>query len=263
MKSGFGDDWLRIGPLKILLDGGIGACTAAMSEPYAKPPENRGILWMEQPELNALVQRAFDADFQVAVHAIGDRAIETVLTAFELVLSGTPLSDHHFRIEHLSLPLGDQLERVARLGLFITSQPIFVKEAGDSYLTNLGEDKANQALPFKRLIDANIPLAGSSDSPVSCYEPMQGIQAAVTRRTAGGVVLGPDQKLSVKKALRMYTLGGAWASREQDIKGTIVEGKLADMVVLARDPYQTPPDELGSIDVDMTILNGKIVYRKA
>lgn len=263
LASGFGDDWLRVGPLKILLDGGIGARTAAMSEPYANDPGNRGILWMEQPELNALVQRAFDSGFQVATHAIGDRAIESALTAYEQVLTGSPRPDHRFRIEHLSLPLGDQIERVANLGIFINSQPIFVKEAGDAYLANLGEVKAHLALPFKRLLDAHIPLAGSSDSPVSCFAPMQGIQTAVTRCTANGVVLGPDQRLSLEEALRMFTLGGACASGEQNIKGTITEGKLADMVVLSQDPFQTHPDELGSIEIDMTILNGQIVYRKS
>lgn len=262
LQTGIGDNRLRLGPLKILLDGGIGARTAAQSQPYHNEPNNCGILWMEQKELNDLVERAYRAGFQVATHAIGDRAIRSALDAYERVLRQWPRSDHRLRIEHFTLPLGDLVERVAQLGVVITSQPVFLYEAGWNYVTNLGETRAREVFPFRRILEAGVSLAFSSDSPVSSFVPLAGIQAAVSRRTQMGDVIGSGQELSVAEALCQYTLGSAYASGEEGIKGSLTAGKLADLVVLNRDPLQTPADELATIEVDMTVVGGQIVYQR-
>lgn len=260
LRTGFGDDRLRVGPLKVFMDGGIGARTAAMHEPYANEPENRGITRMEQEELNELVERAHRAGFQIGCHAIGDRAIEAVLDAYERVLERWPRADHRYRIEHCGLPSGDLLDRMAKLDVLPVPQPIFLREGGDPYLRNLGEERAHQVYPLRRFLDAGFPISGSSDSPVSSFAPLIGIETAVTRRTWDGQTLGPGQEVTLEEALRMYTLNGAYASFEEHIKGSIKVGKLADLVVLERDPFQVPPDKVADISVEMTIVGGEIVY---
>lgn len=262
LPTGFGDPWLQVGPLKILLDGGIGARTAAQTEAYEHEPDNRGIMWMEQDALDDLVLRAHQAGFQVATHTIGNRAVEAVLTAYRRALNRLPRPDHRLRIEHLSLPLGDQVERVASMGIVVGTQPVFIYEAADTYITNLGRTRGEQVLPFRKLLDAGVPLAGSSDSPVASYVPMLSIQAAVTRRTQTGGIVGIGQEVTVAEALHMYTLGGAYASREEQIKGSLVPGKLADLVVLDRDPFDVPADELSEIAVDMTVIGGEVAYQR-
>jgi len=262
LRTGFGDDRLKIGPLKIFTDGGIGACTAAMREPYTKDPENRGILWMEQEELNGLVERAHSAGFQIGSHAIGDRAIESVLDAYERVLTPCPRADHRYRIEHCGSPFGELLDRIVKMGVLPVPQPIFLNEGGDPYIKNLGAERAHQLYPLRDFLDAGLPISGSSDSPVSSFSPLKGIQTAVTRRTWDGQTLGPGQETTLTEALRMYTLNGAYASFEEHIKGSIKVGKLADFVVLEQDPFQSPLDELSDINVDMTIVGGEIVYQK-
>lgn len=262
LSTGFGDNRLRLGPLKILLDGGIGARTAAQSQPYQNEPNNRGILWMEQEELNDLVERAYQTGFQVATHAIGDRAIQSALDAYERVVKQWPRPDHRLRIEHFTLPLDELVQRVAQLGVVITSQPVFLYEAGWTYVMNLGEARAREVFPFRRILEAGIPLAFSSDSPVSSFVPLVGIHAAVSRCTQMGEIIGPGQELTVAEALYMYTLGSAYASGEEGIKGSLTAGKLADLVVLDRNPLQTPADELAMIGVDMTVVGGQIVYQR-
>jgi len=262
IHTGFGDDFLRVGPLKIFLDGGIGAHTAALDEPYRDDPENRGILWLEQESLDRLVARAHRAGFQIATHAIGDRAIRSVLDAYERALVQWPRENHRHRIEHCELCTGDLLDRVARLDVIAVPQPIFLAEMGHTYLVSLGEARAHRIFPLRTLLDAQVPLAGSSDSPVSSYRPLDGIQAAITRRAASGDTLGPGEELAVRQALHIYTTGGAYASFEEGTKGALIPGYLADLVVLDRDPLQVPPGELSTIEVDMTIVDGEVRYEK-
>jgi predicted amidohydrolase YtcJ len=262
LPTGFGDPWLRVGPLKIFTDGGIGARTAALTEPYQDEPDNVGILWMEQGALNELVLRAHEAGFQIATHAIGDRAIGSILAAYQLALNQVPRPDHRLRIEHLSLPLGDLVARASRMGIVVVTQPVFLSGGGEMYRHNLGPDRGNQMLPFRRLLDAGIPLAGSSDSPVAPFAPMLGISGAVTR---GGKVRGSPgtgQELTVQEALHMFTMGGAFAARQEQIKGSLTAGKLADLVVLDQDPLEVPAEELAGISVDMTLVGGQIAYRR-
>jgi hypothetical protein len=233
-----------------------------MSEPYVDDADNRGILWKEQDELDRLVERAHRAGFQIATHAIGDRAISSVLTAYQRALSAQPRPNHRHRIEHCELCTPDLIERVARLGILAVPQPIFLAEMGRTYIDNLGPKRAHQLFPLRDLLDAGVTLAGSSDSPVSSFLPLEGVQAAVMRRDPEGDVIGPGQQISVTEALQMYTSGGAYVSFEERQKGSLVPGKLADLVVLDRDPFQTPFDELATIQVEMTVVGGEIVYQK-
>ena len=262
LPTGFGDEWLRVGPLKIFMDGGIGARTAAQTEPYLGEPDNYGILWLEQAPLNELVQRAYRAGFRIATHAIGDRAIDSVLEAYQLALDQAPRLDHRLRIEHLSLPQRDQIERAGRMGLVVASQPVFIHGAANTYSGNLGQARAEQVLPFRKLLEAGVVLAGSSDSPVAPYEPLLGIQAAVTRSMQQGGITGAGQELTVPEALYIFTMGGAFAAGEEQEKGSLSAGKLADLVVLDRDPLAVPPDELSAIAVEMTLLGGKIAHQR-
>lgn len=261
LYTGFGDEWLRIGALKIMLDGGIGARTAAVGQGFLDQPDNRGILWMTQDELDELVQRAARAGLQIATHAIGDRAIESALDAYDRALRRQPRTDHRFRIEHCGLPLHGLKGRLATMGVVASVQPTFLREMGDSYFKSLGEKRGHQVLPLRSLIDFGVPLAGGSDSPVSTFAPLKGIAAAASRRTQDGQIIGPGQEISVEEAIRMYTKGGAFASFEERIKGSIEVGKLADLVVLDRNPLETPVAEISSIMVVLTVLGGKIVYR--
>ncbi|MFZ5918035.1 MAG: amidohydrolase [Chloroflexota bacterium] len=262
LRTGLGDNRLKIGPLKIFMDGGIGACTAAMRQPYAKDPNNRGILWMEPDELNDLVERAHLAGFQIGTHAIGDWAIEVVLDAYERALTRWPRADHRYRIEHCGSPFAELLGRIVELDVLPVPQPIFLNEGGDPYISNLGHERAHQLYPLRSFLDAGLPISGSSDSPVSSYVPLKGIQTAVTRHTWDGQVLGPGQEISLQEALRMYTLNGAYASFEETSKGSIEVGKLADFAILERDPFLVAPDELVDINVDMTVVGGRIAYRR-
>ncbi len=263
LPPGFGDHWLRVGPLKIFLDGGIGARTAAQTKPYPGEPNNRGILWLEQEPLNELVQRAHGAGFRIATHAIGDRAIEAILDAYRLALDRAPRPDHRLRIEHLTLPQRDQAARAGRMGLVAAVQPVFIHGAANTYTNNLGQPRAGQVEPYRKLLDAGVVLAGGSDSPVTPFEPLLGIQAAVTRRVQEGGVMAPEQALTLPKALYMFTMGGAYAAGEEQEKGSLSAGKLADLVVLNQDPFAVPPDELSGIAVEMTVLGGKVAYQAA
>jgi hypothetical protein len=262
LQTGFGDEFLRIGPLKIFLDGGIGAGTAAMSEPYVGEEHNRGILWLEQEQLDRQVERAHRASLQVAIHAIGDRAISSALTAYRRALAAKPSVNHRHRIEHCELVTADLLEQIAELKILAVPQPIFLAEMGHTYLENLGPKRAHKLFPLRNLLNAGVPLAGSSDSPVSSFRPLEGVQAAVMRGKSNSDVIGPGQRISVAEALKIYTSGGAYASFEETQKGSLVPGTLADLVVLDRDPFHVPPEELSTIEVDMTIVGGKVMYRR-
>ena len=262
VHTGLGDDFLRIGPLKIFLDGSIGAHTAAMCEPYLGDPDNRGILWLEQEELNEKVAQAHDAGFQIAIHAIGDRAIDSALTAYERALRATPNPNHRHRIEHCELCTGPLLDRVAQLGALAVPQPIFLADMGSAFFKHLGAERAHQLFPLRSLMDRGVVLAGSSDSPVASCNPLEGVQTAVTRRMPNGDVIGPGEQLSVAEALRMYTWGGAYASFDEKKKGSIAPGQLADLVVLDRDPFEVSPDQLETIQVDVTIAGGRVAYER-
>jgi hypothetical protein len=252
IKTGFGDEWLRVGCIKILLDGSLGGRTASLKEPYADDPSNRGLLLYREEELRQLVGKAHDAGYQLAIHAIGDQAIELALNAIEEAQAKNPRKDHRHRIEHASIISPEQIEKMSRMKVIASVQPAFV--TSDFWAVDrVGKSREKWIYPFKTLFRKVMASAGS-DCPVERLNPMEGIWAAVTR---GG--FQPSERLEVSQILKMYTVNGAYASFEEDIKGSISEGKLADMVVLSKDPFKVPIEKLKSIKVEKVIIGGRIV----
>ncbi len=266
IETGFGDDRLRIGAIKIVFDGSSSGRTAALSEPYEDVHDSTGILYLNQEELNQRVLAAHRAGFQVGVHAIGDRAIIGVLDAFEAALKELPRGDHRLRIEHCGINSPAIVNRIKEMGVVPVPQPIFLYGEGESYRAGLGEERARWAYPMRSWMDAGITVPMSSDCPATSGEelisPLLGIYVAVTRKTDAGVELGPEQRMGVDRALKAYTLNSAYATFEEGVKGSIEPGKLADFAVLSEDPTAVPSDSIKDIAVDMTIIGGMVVYKK-
>ena len=265
-ETGFGDEKLRIGAIKMVFDGSFSGRTAAMSKPFTDTPDNSGILYMSQEELNDGVQASHEAGFQVGVHAIGDRAISGVLDAYEEALKKHPKKDHRFRIEHCGINSPEIVARIKRLGVIPVPQPIFLYGEGESYRAGLKEDDLKWAYPVRSWLDAGITVAMSSDCPATSGEelisPLLGIYVAVTRKTDAGQELGPEQRVKVEEAIRAYTLGGAYATFEEDVKGSVEPGKLADLTVISEDPTSVEAERIKDLSVEMTIIGGRIVYTK-
>ena len=262
LRTGFGDAWLRIGPAKLFQDGSGGGRTAAMSVDYRNDPGNRGITIYDQPALDERFARAHAAGFQLSAHAIGDRAIGMVLDAYEAALAADPRPDHRARIEHCGLCTPAILDRMARLGVLAVPQPSFVFELGDSYRENFTPEQLALSYPARAWCDRGIVAAGSSDVPVVGCDPFVGLRSAVTRLTRDGQRMGPEQAVTIEEAVRMFTLNGAYASFEETLKGSITEGKLADLVVLDRDPRAVPAEDLHTLRAEMTISDGRVVFER-
>ncbi|MCC6791386.1 MAG: amidohydrolase [Thermomicrobiales bacterium] len=262
ISTGFGDDRLRVGCLKIMSDGSLIGRTAAVSEPFLEDPNpnNLGLEMMPQAELDETIWRGHKAGWQVAIHAIGDRGIEMCLDGFERALARLPRADHRHRLEHCGILRPDLIERIKAMGVVPVGQPPFIYEFGDGFLRHLGRERAQLTYALKTVLDAGIPLAGSSDSPVSSYQPLIGIKVAVTERTGNGPEFAPGEAISVEQAIALYTSAGAYASFDEHRKGTITAGKLADFVVLGQDPRLVDPEQLDTVPVQATISGGKVVY---
>lgn len=260
MRTGWGDDWLRIGPAKLFQDGSGGGRTAAMVEDYVNDPGNRGITIYEQVGLDERFARAHAAGFQLAAHAIGDRAITMILDAYEKALEEQPKDDHRFRIEHCGMCTPEIIERMVRLEIIAVPQPNFIHELGDSYLRNFSAEQIACSYPVRTWFDHGIVAVGSSDVPVVDCNVLMNLRSAITRLTATGQRMGAGQGVTIDEALRMFTIHGAFASFEERSKGSITPGKLADLVVLSEDPRSVPADELPSLNVEMTMVDGRVAY---
>jgi len=262
VRTGFGDEWLRIGPAKLLQDGSGGGRTALMSYPYPDEPDNYGIAVYTQEYLDEAFRRAAAAGFQGAAHAIGDRAIDMILTAFERALEAHPQQDPRWRIEHCGLLRPDLLERMRRLNVIAVPQPSFVYYLGDSYIRNFTKEALALSYPARTWFDMGITAVGSSDTPVVPADPWVNIRSAVTRLTQDGQEMGAGQGVTLDEALQMFTINGAYASFEENIKGSITPGKLADLIVIDRDPYEVEAVDLHTIQNDLTMVDGRIVYER-
>ena len=263
--TGFGDDRLRIGCFKLLADGSLIGRTAAVSEPFLDDPspDNLGLAMMPQAELDDLIWRGHSAGWQVAIHAIGDRGIEMCLDGFQRALDRLPRADHRHRIEHCGVLRPDLIRRIRDMGVVPVGQPPFVYEFGDGFLRHLGRERSQLTYALRTVLDAGIPLAASSDSPVSSFQPLLGIKLAVTERTSNGTPFAPAEAISVEEAIALYTSAGAYASFDEHRKGTITAGKLADFAILRDDPRSVIPDEIDRIPVLGTISGGQLVYEDA
>ena len=261
LYSGFGDDHLRVGSIKLISDGSLIGRTAAVCQPYMGSAEDDlGLAMFSQEELDDLVWRCHARRWQVAIHAIGDRAIEMCLDAYEKALRRAPREDHRHRIEHCGILRPDLIERMAQLRVLAVGQPPFIAEFGDGFLEHLGPERCQLTYPQRSLLQAGVLTMGSSDSPVSSFEPLIGIQAAVTQRTASGQPFAPSQALTVDEALASYTTNAAFAAFDEDRKGTISPGKLADFAVLGRDLRTEPPETIAEVPVLATVQGGQFVF---
>lgn len=260
--TGFGDDSLRVGSIKVISDGSLIGRTAAVCQPYgdSEHENDLGLAMFSQDELDDIVWRGHRNGWQLAIHAIGDRAITMCLDAYESALRRLPRADHRHRIEHCGVMRPDIVARMARLGVIPVGQPPFIHEFGDGFLAHLGRERCQLTYPLKSLLDAGIPVAGSSDSPVSSYQPLLGIQAAVTELTSAGESFAPAEALTVEQALAIYTRNAAHAAFDEDRKGTVTVGKYADFAVLGADPRTVPPQEIAAIPVVATMRGGEFVH---
>ncbi len=241
----------------ILLDGDVGPHTAAFTEPYADDPDCYGTLYYTQEQVDAFVLKAHKAGLQVAMHAIGDAAIEQALDAYEAALDAYPRDDHRHRIEHADLIRQDQIERAQRLGLAIAIQPPFnYYWPHTGYNATLGKQRAEYADPFRAMMDAGLLLAGGSDSTVTPLGPMIGVHAAVNHTN-------PTQRLSVQEGLELYTINAARIAFQEQDRGSLEVGKLGDFVVLAEDPFEVDAARIVDISVEMTVIGGDVVYGKS
>ncbi len=243
--------------VKVFVDGSLAAHTAALREPYSDDPASKGELLYSQEELDALVMKVHKANFRLIMHALGDQAIDMALSAIEKAFMEVPRNDHRFRLEHASVLNKELIQRIKELGMIVSVQPkcVITEFSVWSAVERLGSERARWLYPIKTLIKEGIRVAGGSDCPMEPISPLQGIQAAVTRQ------FFPEEQISVDEALRMYTVNAAYASFEETVKGSIEEGKLADLTVLSADPKKTPSSKIGDINVDMTIVGGKVVYQ--
>ncbi|MDT4991313.1 MAG: hypothetical protein QOH97_1205 [Actinoplanes sp.] len=256
IRTGFGDDWLRLGPMKIFLDGSLIGHTAAMCHEYADRPGTLGYLQADPAQLTDTIVAAHRAGWRVAAHAIGDAAIDLALDSYAQAQRRHPRPDARHRIEHFGVARADQVARAVELGVIGVPQGRFVHEIGDGIGTALGSHRVGSAYRLRSLLAAGMVLPGSSDRPVVTGAPLLGIHAMVNRTTASGAAFAPQESLSGRAALTAYTLGSAYASHQEDRKGSITVGKLADLVVLSDDPTTVAAERIKDIEVLRTMIGG-------
>lgn len=262
LRTGFGNEWLRIGCFKAQLDGSDVAPSAAMWSPYPGEDNYCGILHLEQAELDEIIMRGHEAGFQICAHAMGTKAIEMALDSFEKALTAMPQLNHRFRIEHCHLCEDSLADRIMDLGVVPVLAPSWIYWVGDSYLEKYQQEWLDWVVATRRFLDRGIRFAFHSDLPVIPVNPLAGIYSAVTRKTESGAEVGPKQAISVYDAIRAYTYNGAFANFEEKIKGSIEVGKLADVVVLSDNILTVDPNEIKNLKVDLTMVDGKVVFSR-
>ncbi|WP_221349822.1 amidohydrolase [Streptomyces beigongshangae] len=255
LRTGFGGDRLSVGALKVYTDGGMMARTAALSRPY-EGLDHTGRLQDDPETLTRTIVDGHLAGWQLAVHAIGDQAVDLALDALERAQRLRPRPGARHRVEHAGLVRPDQLGRFADLGVAAVVQPNFLRYFGDDYAAIMGEERAPWLYRGRGFLDHGITLVGSSDRPVADGSPLRAVQFMVERASASGRVIGPDEGVTVEEALRAYTVAGAFACHWEDSAGSLTPGKRADLVVLGDDPQRVEVSRIGDIDVVATFVDG-------
>jgi predicted amidohydrolase YtcJ len=240
-----------------LTDGSVDALTAALYEPYTNNPATLGMLYHSDDEFYRFIEKTHKAGCQISIHAESDRSVDQVLWAYEKVLGKYPRQDHRHRIEHFELVTIKQIKRAARLGVALAMQPAFmtVCENLEDYRVLFGEERIKRFHPYRSILDEGALIAGGSDSPVTKINPLEGIHALVNHAIK-------EQRIDVYEAIEIFTINNAKIGFEEDLKGSIEPGKLADFTVLSDDPYRVPRGKIRNIKVEMTMVGGKVVYER-
>jgi predicted amidohydrolase YtcJ len=262
LQTPFGDEWLKITEIEWVYDTSTSGRTAAYNEPYVGEPDNYGILLYDYPDIADRVRKAHLAGLRVGLDGIGDRGIGLALDALEAALREKPWPDHRHRIEHCCYVTPAIQDRLLELGVIDASATGFINDLGDAYRRHRGEAEMRWMWPHRTLIDRGIPAPGHSDCPVCSSNPWLGIYGMVTRRSSGGEVLYAGEGCTPLEAIKAYSIDGAYAAHEEDIKGSVEEGKLADLVVVDRDPLTIDPLDLKSVQTLMTVIDGEVVYSR-
>ncbi len=265
-KTGYGDEYFKIGPLKIVRDGALGGRTALLCAPYSDEPASIGISCLTQEELDEWVLMAQKSDMTVAVHCIGDAAMYSTLESIEKAKKTVPKKDMRHSIIHCQITDREIIKKFNELDVIAHVQPIFLDYDLHIVEDRVGKERAKYTYNFKRMIDEGIHVAGGSDYPYcEFYQTFFNLHAAINRQDIHGYPEGgwlPDQKLSVFEAISIFTKGSAYASYEEDNKGTIEKGKFADFFVMSDDIYKVEPSEIKNMQVEMTFMGGNLVYKR-
>jgi predicted amidohydrolase YtcJ len=262
--TGFGNEWLRVGGVKMSIDGGITGRNACFYDPYEDDEHNCGIIRIQQDELSETVLRCHNAGLRCCVHAIGDRAFDMALDAYENAIEKSPRKDHRHRIEHMGnwLSTPERMGRMVRSGLIAIPNIAIGYYVGDAILDCVGEKRLTKAFPFRTLLKNGVTIAGGSDSPGYWpVDPLRDIAACVSRKMRWGDFWVPEERISLAEAFAMHTTTAAYAGFEETYKGTLEAGKLADVAVLAEDPFAIQPERIKDLKVEMTVVGGEVKYR--
>ncbi|TSI14536.1 amidohydrolase [Brevibacterium aurantiacum] len=262
IRTGFGGDRLRFGPVKIVSDGSLIGRSAAVHECYCGESANRGLMVVEPEELLTIIPAHHRAGWTVATHAIGDRAIDHALDGIAAALADSPRSARH-RIEHFAIATDEQVGRAAELGVVPVPQGVFISEFGDGILTAIGEERARGTYRMRSLLDAGMVVPGSTDSPVSDANPFVSIHDLVNRRTSSGADFAPEEQVTITEALHAYTYGSAYAVDRENEVGTLRVGQLADFVALSEDILAVESSSISSVVATATVIGGELLYGDA
>jgi hypothetical protein len=259
VRTGLGDEWVRVGAVKLAQDGSISERTARLSKPYIGRPNDFGILVTEEKDLYEQARKAHLAGWQIGTHSNGDFAIDMTLRVYERLQKESPRRDPRFRLEHCTVVNPDLVRRIKALGAIPNPFSTYVYYHGEK-MREYGPERLEWMYAVRSFLDAGVRVTQTSDYPPGPFEPMMALQSQVTRTDSKGTTWGPSQRVSVEEALRVGTLHGAYASYEESLKGSIEAGKLGDLVVLGRDPLKTDPMELIKIPVERTMVGGRWVF---
>jgi predicted amidohydrolase YtcJ len=280
-RPGEGDDWLRLGPLKIRIDGGLLYGTAYLREPFLAEGSaryyeipggtNRGELMTPAADITAIFRAAHAAGWQLSAHVAGDAGVDVVLDALEAANRDRPIAPRRFNLIHAYLPNPETARRAQRLGAVVDTQPVMYFKDGDALLETLGPERAGRMYGLQEWAKAGVKVAINADhmqgldpdKSLQPYNPFLALYVAVTRKTESGRIYGPEQKVSREQALRMLTLDAAYLSFDETNRGSIEVGKLADLAILADDYLNCPEEQIRRIKVETTVLDGKVVYQRS
>lgn len=261
IHSGCGSDHFKVGPTKIMLDGSSSGPSCAVIDGYTHDPSDHGLQCWEQEEADEVILAAHKNGFQVTAHAVGDKAVTIMVNAIEKAQKAFPREDCRHRIEHCGLTNPELIKRIKQLGIVPISNPSFITINGSDYIRYYG-DRVNYMFALKSYLDNGIITAIGSDAPVTNPNPMNSFYNALTRQDMKTKdVVGEQQKITVMEMVRMFTYNGAYVNFEEDKKGSLEPGKLADVAVLSEDILTYDPQKIQDVTVDYTILDGEIVYQ--